>query len=76
VPLGSQPRRADGTIKHPYSALRLRLVLALFGEVVCVAGGILIWVVTGAAPIAIFLFVLAAIGLVDIAVVAIRLRRS
>jgi hypothetical protein len=75
VPLGSQPRRADGTIKHPYSALRLRLVLAVFGEVVCIAGGILLWVVAGAVGVAIALFVLAAIALVDIVVISLRMRR-
>jgi hypothetical protein len=73
MPLGSQPRRADGTFEHPYSALRLRLVLALFGLVVCVVGGLLVWRV--AAPIAIALFVLAAIALVDLAVIVTRLRR-
>ncbi|MEV0714981.1 DUF6343 family protein [Asanoa sp. NPDC050611] len=31
---GGQPRGARGTVGHPYSALNLRLVLALFGLVV------------------------------------------
>jgi NhaP-type Na+/H+ or K+/H+ antiporter len=74
MPLGSQPRRARGTVEHPYSALRLRLVLALFGIVVCVAGGIIVWGVVGAVPIAIAFFVLAAIAVVDAVVVAMRLR--
>ena len=76
MPLGSQPRRARGTVEHPYSALRLRLVLALFGIVVCTAGGILVWLVVSAVPIAVAFFVLAAIAVVDAVVVAIRLRRS
>jgi ABC-type proline/glycine betaine transport system permease subunit len=75
VPLGSQPRRADGTVEHPYSALRLRLGLALFGLVVCVVGAIVLWKV-GAVPVAIALIVLAAIALVDAVVVILRLRRS
>src|SRR5437867_399310 len=33
MPLGPQPRRARGTVGHPYSALNLRLVLAAFGLV-------------------------------------------
>jgi hypothetical protein len=75
MPLGSQPRRAQGTVEHPYSALRLRLVLALFGIVACTAGGILVWALVGAVPIAIAFFVLAAIAVVDAAVVGTRLRR-
>jgi ABC-type proline/glycine betaine transport system permease subunit len=75
VPLGSQPRRADGTVEHPYSALRLRLGLALFGLVVCVVGAIVLWNV-GAVPVAIALIVLAAIALVDAVVVTLRLRRG
>ena len=75
MPLGSQPRRADGTVEHPYSALRLRLGLALFGLVVCVVGAVVIWRV-GAVPVAIALLVLAAIALVDAVVVIVRLRRA
>lgn len=75
MPLGPQPRRADGTIKHPYSALRLRLALALFGLVVCVVGGILIWQV-GPVPIAVGLFVLAAVALIDLVVIIARLRAA
>jgi hypothetical protein len=61
-------------VEHPYSALRLRLVLALFGLVVCTAGGFLIWQV--AAGIAVAFFVLAVIALVDAVVVITRIRRS
>jgi NhaP-type Na+/H+ or K+/H+ antiporter len=74
MPLGSQPRRAQGTVEHPYSALRLRLVLALFGIVVCTAGGVLVWLIVGAVPIAIAFFVLAVIAVIDAVVVAMRLR--
>src|SRR5690348_11898700 len=35
MPIGPQPRGARGTVGHPYSALNLRLVLAIFGLVSC-----------------------------------------
>jgi membrane protein YdbS with pleckstrin-like domain len=38
-----QPRGARGTIEHPNSALRLRLVLAVFGVLVCAAGAAVLW---------------------------------
>jgi Flp pilus assembly protein TadB len=58
------------------SALTLRLVLAAFGLVVCVAGGI-IWLVAGL-PVwaAVILFVLAAVAVVDLVVVARRKARG
>jgi hypothetical protein len=37
----SQPRGRKGTVGHAYSALNLRLALASFGLVVCVALGVL-----------------------------------
>ena len=36
-----QPRRARGTVGHPYSALNLRLILASFGLVVTAVLGVL-----------------------------------
>jgi uncharacterized membrane protein HdeD (DUF308 family) len=74
MPLGPQPRGARGTVERPYSALRLRLVLAIFGVVVCVAGAILLW--HRAQALAIALSVLAAIALVDLGVVSTRLSRQ
>jgi hypothetical protein len=58
------------------SALTLRLVLAVFGLVVCVAGGIL-WLAAGL-PVwaAVVLFVLAAVALVDIGVIIRRKARG
>ena len=76
VPLGSQPRSADGTVEHPYSALRLRLVLAAFGVVVCVAGGILVWLLVGAVAIAVVFFLFALVAAIDLGVVATRIRRG
>jgi uncharacterized protein DUF6343 len=73
MPLGPQPKDAQGSVERPYSALRLRLVLAIFGLVVCLVGAIILWHV--AIPIAVALFVLAAIALVDMGVILTRLSR-
>jgi membrane protein implicated in regulation of membrane protease activity len=56
--------------------LTLRLVLATFGLVVCVAGGIV--VLAAGAPVwfPVVLFVLAAVALVDLTVVARRKLRG
>jgi hypothetical protein len=35
MPIGAQPPGRRGTVGEPYSALNLRLVLAVFGLVVC-----------------------------------------
>jgi len=35
MPIGAQPPGRRGTFDEPYTALNLRLVLALFGFVVC-----------------------------------------
>ena len=58
------------------SALTLRLILAVFGLVVCVAGGIG-WLATGL-PMwpAVVLFVLAAVAVVDIVVISRRKARG
>ena len=63
-----QPRGRSGTIKHPYSALNLRLVLASVGLVVCVVAAVLLaWrhLVIGVVVMA----VLAVSAAVDIVVV-------
>jgi hypothetical protein len=39
---GPTRRRADGTPDHPYSALNLRLALAVFGAVSCAALSVLL----------------------------------
>jgi hypothetical protein len=74
VPLGPQPRRARGTVERPYSALNLRRVIAAIGVVAfAVLGGLAFgyrhpwW---GAVA---FLFAVA--GLVDLAVIGIRIGR-
>ncbi|MEU4160052.1 hypothetical protein [Actinoplanes sp. NPDC026670] len=51
MPLGAQPRGRRGTVEEPYSPLNLRLVLALFGMVVCAILAVLLfragWIVPG-----------------------------
>jgi len=73
MPLGRQPRGARGTIERPYSALRLRLVLAIFGVVVCAVGAAILWHVS--VVIAIILIVLGVVAIADLFVVSTRLRR-
>ena len=76
MPLGPQPRNADGTVEHPNSALRLRFVLAAFGVVVCIAGGILVWFLVHAVAIAVVFFAFAVVAAIDLGVVATRIRRG
>jgi hypothetical protein len=73
MPLGPQPRRARGTIGHPYSALNLRLALAAFGLVAC---AILAGVAFGLRYPALgaILAVLAAVALADLVVIQLRWR--
>ena len=58
------------------SALTLRLILATFGLVVCVAGGIVFLLAGLPVWTAVVLFVLAAVALVDLVVVARRKARG
>lgn len=75
MPIGPQPRGARGTIERPYSALRLRLALAILGVVICVGGGILLWHL-GLAPLAIAVFVVGALAVIDLVVISVRLSRG
>ena len=73
MPIGSQPRRARGTIEHPYSALNLRLVLASVGVVSCGAlTGLLFGFGQPLAAIVALLFALAAA--VDLVIIQLRRR--
>jgi len=71
--IGPQPRGRRGTVGRPYSALNLRLVLALFGLVSCAVfavllfrAGLVVWA---------WLFVgFAAVAAVDIVVIQLRRR--
>jgi hypothetical protein len=75
MPIGPQPKRARGTIEHPYSALRLRFALAVFGLLVCAAGGALVWT-WGYHALAIVLYVFAVVAIVDMCVIIARFRRG
>jgi membrane protein implicated in regulation of membrane protease activity len=76
LPDHHDPTAGIGGASPAQSALTLRLVLAAFGLVVCVAGGILFLVLDLPVALAVVLFVLAAIALVDLVVVARRKRRG
>jgi len=58
-------RRADGTVGHPYSALNLRLVLAIFGLVSMLILAVLaiVWNVVPVAVLALIVAVLAAFNI-------------
>jgi hypothetical protein len=58
------------------SALTLRLVLAVFGLVVCLAGGIGVLIADAPVGFAVVLFLLAAVALVDIGVIVRRKARG
>ena len=76
LPDHHDPTAGFGGAPPAQSALTLRLVLAVFGLVVCVAGGIVLLVAGVPAWIAVVLFVLAAVALADVAVVARRKARG
>ncbi|MEJ3746314.1 DUF6343 family protein [Actinomycetes bacterium KLBMP 9797] len=66
-----QPRGARGTVGHAYSALNLRLALALFGLVSC--GVLAVLTARAGFPVpAAVLAVLAVVALVDLVVITKR----
>jgi hypothetical protein len=69
----AQPRGARGTVGHPYSALNLRLLLAVFGFFTSAVLGALS-LAAGFTWLAVILFVLAATALVDSVIVELRRR--
>jgi len=69
----AQPRGARGTVGHPYSALNLRLLLAVFGFVTSTVLGALA-LAAGLTWPAVLLFALAASALADSVVVELRRR--
>jgi Family of unknown function (DUF6343) len=73
MPLLPQPRGARGTVGHPYSALRLRLVLALFGLVLCAVLTVLL-LRAGFRVVGVLMAALAVVALVDIVVIQLRRR--
>jgi hypothetical protein len=73
MPIGAQPPNRRGTVGHPYSALNLRLALAVFGLVTCVVLAVLV-MRTGERGFGWVLVALAADAAVDIVVVQLRRR--
>jgi uncharacterized membrane protein YqjE len=74
MPIGPQPRRARGTVGHPYSALNLRLVLACFGLLSCTLLALVLAWMGYSLPAAVA-GVFAVVAVVDIVVIQIRRRR-
>jgi len=76
LPDHHDPTAGFGGAAPAQSALTLRLVLAAFGLLVCVAGGIVVLLAGAPLWFPVVLFVLAAVALVDLVVVARRKRRG
>ncbi|WP_448625107.1 DUF6343 family protein [Geodermatophilus sp. URMC 64] len=70
------PTAGFGGAPPAQSALTLRLVLAVFGLLVCVAGGVVLLVAGVPVWVAVVFFVLAAVALVDLVVVVRRKARG
>ena len=64
----SQPRRARGTVGHAYSALNLRLALALFGLVVMTVFAVLAFA-ADVVWLGVVCAILAVVALVDLFVI-------
>ncbi|MGC5019648.1 DUF6343 family protein [Micromonospora sp. DT47] len=64
----SQPRRARGTVGHAYSALNLRLVLALFGLVTMTVFAIVAFRI-GVAWLGVACALFAVVAVVDLVVI-------
>jgi hypothetical protein len=73
MPIGAQPPDRRGTVGHPYSALNLRLALAIFGLVSCAVLAVLT-MRAGATGFGWVLAALAAVAAIDIVVVQLRRR--
>ncbi len=70
--IGAQPPGRRGDIERPFSALTLRLVLAVVGLVMCAVLAVLLW----RAGLGAFGWVLAALAVVALGdIVVIQLRR-
>jgi membrane protein implicated in regulation of membrane protease activity len=69
LPDHHDPTAGFGGAPPAQSALTLRLVLAAFGLVVCVVGGVLVQAAGAPLWFAVVLYVLAAVALVDLVVI-------
>ena len=76
LPDHHDPTAGFGGAAPAQSALTLRLVLAVFGLIVCGVGGLIALNLTVPVWIAVVLFVLAAVALVDIVVIVRRKARG
>ena len=76
LPDHHDPTAGIGGAAPAQSALTLRLVLAVFGLVLCTVFGVLVLRTEAPAAFAVVLFVLAAVALVDIGVILRRKRRG
>ncbi|HEY7222065.1 MAG TPA: DUF6343 family protein [Micromonosporaceae bacterium] len=74
MPVGAQPPHRRGTVGEPYSALNLRLALALFGLVFCTAAGVVFLVWAHVPGFGWFFIALAVIAAADAVVVQLRRR--
>jgi hypothetical protein len=74
MPIGAQPSGRRGTVGHPYSALNLRLVLALFGLVTSLVFAVVLLVLTDVKVFGWIFVALAVIAAVDLVVVQLRRR--
>jgi hypothetical protein len=73
MPIGAQPPGRRGDFDKPYSALNLRLILAVFGFVVCTVLAVVLW--RGGWTVGGWLLAAwAVVALVDIVVVQLRRR--
>ena len=73
MPIGAQPPGRRGTVDEPYSPLNLRLILALFGFVVCTVLSVLMFR-AGWTVAAWLLAAWAVVAVVDAVVVQLRRR--
>jgi hypothetical protein len=73
MPIGSQPPGRRGTVGHPYSALNLRLVLAVFGLVTSAVFAVLL-LRAGAHGFGVVFIVLTVVAVIDLVVVQLRRR--
>jgi len=71
--IGPQPRGRRGDFDRPYSALDLRLGLAIFGLVMCAVLAVLLWR-AGLGALGLVLAALALVAVGDIVVVVLRRR--
>jgi uncharacterized membrane protein len=74
MPIGAQPSGRRGTVGHPYSALNLRLVLALFGLVTSLVFAVVLLMLTDVKVFGWIFVALAVIAAVDLVVVQLRRR--